>query len=108
MLDMKSKFIDVTPIIAGLKEMSGGTTYDALEYERRSIYSLIADMLESAPTADVVPVRHGAWRKIKIPPAGYDLHGYLCNLCGFVDEGVHSMTGKPFAYCPNCGARMDA
>lgn len=60
------------------------------------------------PAADVVPVRHGAWKKIKIPPAGYNLHGYLCSFCGFLDEGVHSMTGKPFAYCPNCGARMDA
>lgn len=53
--------------------------------------------LEAIPAADVVEVRHGRW---EIRNWGFDY--YCCSACGF----EHRYEG-PFAYCPNCGAKMD-
>jgi hypothetical protein len=54
--------------------------------------------LDNAPTADVVPVRHGHW--IKISPAGI----YECSECG---KNVMTSDIKAYEYCHGCGARMD-
>jgi len=53
--------------------------------------------IESAPTVDAVPVRHGKW--ISNSPVTM-----RCNQCTYVasDWIVHE-----FHYCPNCGAKMD-
>lgn len=49
------------------------------------------------PAADVAPVRHGRWR----------CHGDCgvteCSVCGW---SIEEYVGD-YAYCPNCGARMD-
>lgn len=55
--------------------------------------------LESMPTIDAEPVRHGKW----IGYAG--TIGNECSLCGkWIDvlQGTVEMN-----YCPNCGARMN-
>lgn len=53
--------------------------------------------LLSIPAADVAPVRHGRWR----------CHGDCgvteCSVCGW---SIEEYVGD-YAYCPNCGARMD-
>lgn len=53
--------------------------------------------LEHIPAADVAPVRHGRWR----------FHGDCgvteCSVCGW---SIEEYVGD-YAYCPNCGARMD-
>lgn len=64
--------------------------------------------IEGASTSDVALVRHGTWKKVKIPPAVYNLHGFECSVCGYVDETSHGVSGTPFSYCPTCGAKMDA
>ena len=50
-----------------------------------------------APSADVSPVRHGRWR----------CHGDCgvteCSVCGW---SIEEYVGD-YAYCPNCGAKMD-
>ena len=50
-----------------------------------------------APAADVAPVRHGRWR----------CHGDCgvteCSVCGW---SIEEYVGD-YAYCPNCGAKMD-
>lgn len=59
----------------------------------------IHDMLREfyfAPTEDVEPVRHGAWKEIL---AGMD-HEYECTRCKACVEQI-------YPYCPNCGAKMD-
>ena len=54
-------------------------------------------ILNFIPAADVVPVRHGRWNR--------DKDGLVwCCLCGF---GQERSEDRPYAYCPDCGARMD-
>lgn len=61
----------------------------------------VDDMLDEVecfqPAADVAPVRHGRWR----------CHGDCgvteCSVCGW---SIEEYVGD-YAYCPNCGARMD-
>jgi hypothetical protein len=60
---------------------------------------LITELIDSMPTIDAEPVRHGKW----IGYAG--TIGNECSVCGkWIDvlQGTAEMN-----YCPNCGARMD-
>jgi hypothetical protein len=54
--------------------------------------------IESAPTIEAEPVRHGRWGEI----GGYEPenHGFACSACDFA-------TTVKSRFCPNCGARMD-
>ena len=54
-------------------------------------------------TADVEPVRHGAWYP-RFEDWRQQQEGNKCSVCGFEYYG----TGiRSFHYCPNCGAKMD-
>lgn len=55
----------------------------------------------SAPAADVIPVRHGYWQD----GGCYE----ICSVCG-ADHDRYDDGGylQDFAYCPACGAKMDA
>jgi hypothetical protein len=62
------------------------------------------DLLDNAPTADVVEVKHGEW--IYNPETLSLNSGYTCSVCK--DPMWHSHdVPQAFKYCPNCGARMD-
>lgn len=50
------------------------------------------EVIDSIPSADVAPVRHGRWEA--------DMGGVWCSVCGEYSEGE-------WDYCPYCGARMD-
>lgn len=63
---------------------------DAL-YKATDIYNVI----KSAPTADVVEVRHGEWQK-----RGNEK---TCSQCKF----IYYSNNDEWSYCPNCGAKMD-
>ena len=52
-----------------------------------------------APAADVAPVRHGKWEIV----VGSNGKEYMVCTCCRVSQ---DLTGV-FAYCPNCGAKMD-
>ena len=57
------------------------------------------DALQTIPTADVAPVRHGYWVKEKRDVLIH-WHCSACKECFYLD--------KPNAeYCPHCGAKMD-
>ena len=63
------------------------------------------DLLQSAPAADVVEVRHGRWMTTDAYP-----HHLYCSVC----YKTYAKNAKwvneldlPTNYCPNCGARMD-
>ena len=78
--------------------------------------ALIHALIDSVPTADVQPVRHGRWVKARgswCTPGGDPV--WECSECG---KGVHvygiehGTYGKDIAdgqwvACPNCGAKMD-
>ena len=73
---------------------------DAL-YKATDIYNVI----KSAPTADVVEVRHGKWLtwEEQFPdrkPTKKNNLGVFCNNC-------HNHADNMTDYCPNCGAKMD-
>lgn len=58
--------------------------------------------LDSLPTVDAEPVKHGHW----IKPTVIDGRAFNiphCSVCNEVPCGVDEHTN----YCPNCGAKMD-
>ena len=67
------------------------------------------DIMSDIPAADVAPVRHGRWIEDERTYPGPGLKNNLCSACGEVagawKEGLEP--GRKWAYCPNCGARMD-
>ena len=56
--------------------------------------------IERILSADVVPVRHGRWIEQEKYTFGVM---YDCSICG--DRILDN--GRPWNYCPQCGARMD-
>lgn len=56
----------------------------------------VVDMLESAPTVDAVPVRHGRWVRVETDTEQF----FLCNRCRKREHWESN-------YCPRCGAMMD-
>lgn len=57
---------------------------------------VMSSVINSAPTADVVEVRHGEWTKSS--PYNRFMN---CSICGFGQDHT------TFNYCPHCGAKMD-
>ena len=69
----------------------------------------IQEVINSVPSADVAPVRHGRWLLIT---AGYRNFGWCCSECGRSvsincdEELMQSKLEKEYPFC-HCGARMD-
>lgn len=61
---------------------------------------LLPEDVESIPTADVEPVRHGRWI------ATNDENKKRCSECDIIHLIAQYPHGKA-NYCPNCGAKMD-
>ena len=80
------------------------------DFDTRDVLSglyIAGSAVESAPAADVVPVRHGRW--VLSDMGGWDPdEGYVCSIC---KEPFVLISGTPkennMNYCPNCGAKMD-
>ena len=61
------------------------------------------DVLNDAPTADVVEVRHGEWEH-----AGMFDDFAKCSVCGLIEHSLNEVYSRgTYNYCPNCGAKMD-
>lgn len=58
--------------------------------------------LNNVPTAVVVPVRHGRWKKSYADHEAFGVRPFFryCSEC-------HEATVYPYNYCPNCGAKME-
>ena len=83
--------------------------YDRTE-SRRGISPDDVDFgVDKIPAADVAEVRHGRWIEDERTYPGPGLKNNLCSVCseiaGSWKEGLEP--GRKWAYCPNCGARMD-
>ena len=62
--------------------------------------------INTATTIDAEPVRHGKWKPYTVRltrsvKGGMYEKGLRCNLCNYKDGDYE------YAYCPNCGAKMD-
>ena len=99
------EYIERNALIAEFKRLTLG--------ENSLVERLFADgvyaVIETFPAADVVEVRHGRWSEDERTYPGPGLANNLCSVCGEVagawKEGLEP--GRKWAYCPNCGARMD-
>ena len=60
---------------------------------------LVKEYLESAPTADVEPVRHAVRQPLSSPEAPTSLFEDFCPRC-------HAYLFRSDSYCPTCGAKM--
>jgi hypothetical protein len=64
------------------------------------IEAVQADYIGRLPAADVAPVVHARWERVR--------SNWYCTGC---HKGHRITNGAPtannFAYCPNCGAKMD-
>ena len=79
---------------------------DAIPYVK-TMYSVgLLDMvtrftIDTMPTIDAVPVKHGKWMKAGqsfVNPNQF--RNYWCSVCGYDIEK------RKYNYCPKCGARM--
>ena len=79
---------------------------DAL-YKATDIYNVI----NSAPTADVVEVRRGKWIETQEPLGWCDVDCAECSVCHeswIIDKDSSIDDYKcMWHYCPHCGAKMD-
>ena len=67
-------------------------------------FDAIAEVINSAPTVEAEPVRHGKW----IDEGQYaDYHPHHAWRCSECEEHVIEIDTPWFKYCPNCGARME-
>lgn len=70
-------------------------------YEHIAMYystQSFRDVMRCQPTINAVPVVHGRWIK-----EADRVNHWHCSRCGL----VYGLSHASFAYCPNCGARMD-
>ena len=84
-----SRMDDLISRQAAIDELNKGAW--GVEWDK----TLAKAMIESLPSADVAPVRHGRWID--------KIYGCKeCSECGYIwlDFGCPN-------YCPKCGARMD-
>lgn len=69
----------------------------------------IVSQIDSQPTVEAEPVRHGKWIYGEHEIAMCD--GYRCSKCGYFvpwDYGHKSIDYiKEYNYCPSCGSKMD-
>ena len=91
-----ARYIDAEPLLEEIKKLNWS--------DDDVMYHIVKVLIEDAPTADVVEVKHGEW--IEHDEMFYDgefhseypMKGYKCSLCGRV-----LWSKEP--YC-NCGADM--
>ena len=61
------------------------------------------DVIQTAPAADVQPVKHGRWSECYTDSVHYS---GICTACK--SASVRQLIEKPYEFCPRCGARMDS
>ena len=98
-----ARYIDVNFFAERIKL---SPAFRKMGHEGYLLQSVVLDLLDAAPTADVVEVKHGCWIdniEKATTVAGVTkeyMIGYRCSLCG-----RQELAKEP--YC-NCGAKMNS
>ena len=85
-------YIDRDALLADIEELSvwWGDACDLSD---------VVSNIESAPAADVAPVKHGQWKQVSKAN-----RAVKCTACGFTTDSARA---RMYRYCPDCGAKMD-
>ena len=88
----RERLISVMDSAAGLCDLMK-------RYSRAETIRMVKDLVQTAPTVEAEPVKHGRW-------IFGDTMGHSWQKCS---ECCVSQSGQTatFSYCPNCGAKMD-
>ena len=94
-------YIDRDKVLKAVEKMDrlDKETKTKYEYDKKGFLLLI----NSAPTADVVEVKHGKWKN----SGDCDWRCTNCNEYFTLDIDMHPIDDCGMNYCPNCGAKMD-
>lgn len=71
-------------------------------YLTKRALRLFIDLLDTMPTIEAEPVKHGKWLEVE-PESDID---FYCSLCETEISTNWDYQGS-FDYCPECGAKMD-
>ena len=108
-----AEYIDREELLKDIEDSVRFSTRNGVSAELRGAHKIV-DRIKSAPTVDVVEVKHGYWVKnAPNPEAMKSLHElgiakamrensiyWTCSCCG--------KWGFPYSkYCSECGAKMD-
>jgi rubrerythrin len=81
--------IDANALLKKLEPYKGWQFHEAID--------AAIEAVKQAPTLDLTFTGYGKWKAVK----GYQ-NRRECSECGFT-----GFMGKPFPYCPQCGAQME-
>jgi hypothetical protein len=97
-----ARYIDADKFIKDLQSEYHGMISD----ESLKIYKII-HRLDNEPTADVVEVKHGYWKKSQFSGRSgfYSVRDVICSECKIYSTFLQHEI-RPDYYCPNCGAKM--
>lgn len=105
-IERKLLLIGVDRCISSLHVQAKG---DPIQESAIKLVEATRSYIASLSAADVAEVRHGRWIEDERTYPGPGLKNNLCSACGEVagawKEGLEP--GRKWAYCPNCGAKMD-
>lgn len=101
-----SRMIDADVLLSQVKRSREKNPYTgAMLGSLNAVYDFthrdVLNLINSAPTIDVEPVRHGQWRRLAVWSDGVVMECTACQISTFQEEGAITK------YCPNCGAKMN-
>ena len=98
-----AKYIEKSTMKQYIKNFCQGLIADNRRFDPVDDCALLCDVVNFAPAADVVEVKHGYWEKST--DNGTEMH--QCSVCGArVVKGVYEYE-NPNKYCYHCGAKME-
>ena len=86
---------------------------DAIEkdvFASDSVKSFVRCVAKGLPTIDSVPVVHGEWMEENSRPRSMQFVCSVCHRTSYDQQPTRDKAWRKrcrYAYCPNCGARMD-
>ena len=70
------------------------------------LFDHLTKLIEIFPTENFAPVKHGHWIPQFVSKRGLSDH-FMCSECAESTFTPRKFEMIKYAYCPNCGAKMD-